>query len=64
MESKYKYFTIQTVDEGETYKHVLLHKTLYIEEDGKVIAELEDTDVMSMLEVLGIADDFRKGFIK
>ena len=64
MDSKYKFHTIQTFDEGEMYKHVLLNKTLYIEEDGKVIAKLEDTEVMTMLEALGIADDFRKGFLK
>ena len=64
MDSKYEFFTIQEIDEGETFKHVLLDRTLYIKKDGELIADLKDTDVMNMLRALGIDKDFRKGFLK
>lgn len=67
MMAEYEFFSTQEVHEGETYKHVLMDKTLYIYRDGEEIAKLNDTDVMRMLEALGlhtVNPDLEKGLWK
>ncbi len=65
MKANYEFIATQLIDKDETYKHILVDKTLFIQKDGKIIAELDDADIMSMLGALGIGtSDFKKGFWK